>query len=398
MFAAALASLAASVPAFAAQTAPVVFPRSNSASIGVVVRDLTTGKDLVSYNADKMLTPASILKCVTATSVFLANEEDSCFHTVFATEGAVDSDTILAGNLIIRAVGDPSVCSRHFPEYGGLADSVAVRLRNRGIREVAGSIEIDSARFREQGPGRKWELEDLKWSYGAGLYPLNYKDNTVPVDRSMDDPGEEFVIDLEERLNANGIRVMWGDYEQLDCPSMPLYDYYSPEARDILKTTLYESHNMFAEGMLRSLSPRGMVKDALAREYQLLKDAGLDTGQLQAYDGSGLTRASSTTPRFMTEMLQMMAYRPDASSYVSLFPKVGIDGTVKKLLCGTPLEGRLVLKSGSMKGVYCYVGYLIGDSGLPTHTVVIMINGFTCSRAAVKKGIESFLLGRFAER
>ena len=96
--------------------------------------------------------------------------------------------------------------------------------------------------------------------------------------------------------------------------------------------------------------------------------------------------------------MQMMAYRPDASSYVSLFPKVGVDGTVKKLLCGTPLEGRLVLKSGSMKGVYCYAGYLIGDSGLPTHTVVIMINGFTCSRAAVKKGIESFLLDRFAER
>ncbi|MDE6629153.1 MAG: hypothetical protein K2K36_07260, partial [Muribaculaceae bacterium] len=55
VFAAALASLAASVPAFAAQTAPVVFPRSNSASIGVVVRDLTTVKDQVSNNAAKML-------------------------------------------------------------------------------------------------------------------------------------------------------------------------------------------------------------------------------------------------------------------------------------------------------------------------------------------------------
>lgn len=383
--------------AAAAQVSPISFPRSNAANIGVVVRDLTAGKDIVSYNADKMLTPASILKCVTATSVFLAQKEDSCFHTVFATEGTVDTDSTLLGNLVIRSVGDPSVCSRHFPEYSGLADSVTARLVDAGIRTIAGSIEIDSVRFREQGPGRKWELEDLKWSYGAGLYPFNYKDNTAYIDRAMTDPGEEFVIDLEEKLNAAGIQVVWEDYEQLECPAVPLYNYYSPVAKDILRATLVESHNLFAEGMLRMLSPRGMVKDALARENTLLKDAGLDTSQLQAYDGSGLTRANATTPRFMTEMLQMMAYRPDAAAYVQLFPKAGVEGTVKKLLEDTPLVGRLVLKSGSMKGVYCYAGYMLGESGLPTHSVVIMINGFTCSRAAVKKGIESFLLHQFAE-
>lgn len=387
-----LGVLAGAAPTAAAENSPIQFPRSNTANVGVVIRDLTSGKDVVSYNADKMLTPASILKCVTAASVFLAQKEDSCFQTVFATEGTVDSDSTLLGNIVIRAVGDPSFYSRHFPDRMGVADSIVARLQRAGVRTVAGSIEIDSVAFREQGPGSKWELEDLKWSYGAGLYPINYKDNASSGDRVLEDPGEEFVIDLEARLNESGIQVVWEDFSQYECPARPLDNYYSPSGREIMRPMLVESHNLFAEGMLRSLAPRGMVKDALEREYALLRDAGLDTDQLQAYDGSGLTRANSASPRFMTELLQKMAYRPDGAGYVALFPKVGSEGTVKKLLVDTPLQDRLVLKSGSMKGVYCYAGYLLGPSGLPTHSVVIMINGFTCPRAAVKKGIESFLL------
>ena len=186
-----LGVLAGAAPTAAAENSPIQFPRSNTANVGVVIRDLTSGKDVVSYNADKMLTPASILKCVTAASVFLAQKEDSCFQTVFATEGTVDSDSTLLGDIIIRAVGDPSFCSRHFPERMGVADSIVARLRRAGVRTVAGSIEIDSVAFREQGPGSKWELEDLKWSYGAGLYPINYKDNASSRRRVCHRPRSE---------------------------------------------------------------------------------------------------------------------------------------------------------------------------------------------------------------
>ena len=66
-----------------------------------------------------------------------------------------------------------------------------------------------------------------------------------------------------------------------------------------------------------------------------------------------------------------------------------------RLLADTRLKGALALKSGSMSGVLCYAGYKIDTSGNPTHVVVIMVNGFTCKVAEVRKAIASYLLTIF---
>lgn len=53
------------------------------------------------------------------------------------------------------------------------------------------------------------------------------------------------------------------------------------------------------------------------------------------------------------------------------------------------------MKTGSMKGVQSYGGYLFDDDGFPTHVIVFMVNNFRCSRAALKKDIERLLLEKF---
>lgn len=97
----------------------------------------------------------------------------------------------------------------------------------------------------------------------------------------------------------------------------------------------------------------------------------------------------------MADLLETMATGPMSDTYVSLFPKAGVEGTVKKLLRETPLEGSLALKSGSMKGVQCFAGYKLDPDGTPTHAVVIMVNDFKCKRATVIKAISDFLLKQF---
>ena len=89
-----------------------------------------------------------------------------------------------------------------------------------------------------------------------------------------------------------------------------------------------------------------------------------------------------------------MARSSVGRSYVSLFPRAGCEGTVKRLLKGTPLEGRLVLKSGSMNKVQSYAGYLLDDDGRTTHVVVFMANGFK-DRANLKLRLEKFLVNFF---
>jgi D-alanyl-D-alanine carboxypeptidase/D-alanyl-D-alanine-endopeptidase len=92
-----------------------------------------------------------------------------------------------------------------------------------------------------------------------------------------------------------------------------------------------------------------------------------------------------------------MAFTHKAALYANLFPRVGIEGTVKALLSDTPLAGKLALKSGSMKGVLCYAGYKLDETGTPTHAVVVMVNGFTCKMTTVRKAIAEFLLERFPQ-
>ncbi len=162
-----------------------------------------------------------------------------------------------------------------------------------------------------------------------------------------------------------------------------------------MRVMMEKSNNMYAEGMLRMLAPGESMDVALKRETEILSNAGFDCDGMTAFDGSGLTRNSKVSPRFMADLLQHMATGEKGNLYVSLFPKVGLEGTVKRILKNTCLEGKLVLKSGSMNGVQCFAGYKIDTNGMPTHVVVIMVNDFICKRALVNKGISDFLLKRF---
>ena len=172
----------------------------------------------------------------------------------------------------------------------------------------------------------------------------------------------------------------------------------SPTLAEILRVTLETSHNLYAEAMLRKLAPWGNRADALKRETALLAENGIDVESARIFDGSGLTRANSMTPRFMASLLAYCARQPWGSRYIAYFPLVGREGTVRRLLSDSPLAGQLALKSGSMNGVQTYAGYKLDMKGLPTHVVVVMVNDFTTTRARVVKSIETFLEKQFTQQ
>ena len=385
-------SATAAVPA-----SGITFPRSHRANIGVIVRDLSTGENIMEQNPDKFLTPASIVKSITAASVLLAGKADTAFSTPVYALGDIDADGMLNGSIVIKASGDPTTESSRFSNLPGLINSTADCIRRLGIRGIRGSLEIDSAGFVQQGPVDRWEFDDLKYAYGAGLHPVNYHDNTINGDRALADPAEELLITLEERLDADSIDVEWNEVDTAGMLPRPLLTATSPDAWQIMREMMEQSVNLYAESMLRLLAPGENRDAALGRQLQLLQNLGIDTEAAQLFDGSGLTRANRVTPDFMADLLETMATSEFSERFVSLFPCVGRQGTVRRLLCGTPLEGRLVLKSGSMNGVQSYAGYRLDGSNRPTHVVVIIVNDFTCKRAAVTSAISSFLLRQFPD-
>lgn len=373
----------------------IVFPGSKSANIGILIHDIDADEDIASMNPDKSLTPASIIKCVTAAAVILAGKENDRFETEAFATGDILADTLLMGDIVIKASGDPTIESRHFPELSGFTDSIVAAISRLGIKRIAGYIDVDTIGFVEQGPGRKWETEDLKWSYGTGLYPMNFSDNTIASDRSMADPAHYFEQQLKHKLHTAGITVNGSDINYGEVKYIPLYIQRSPTNAEIMRNMVEISNNLFAESMLRAIEPEGYITDALETEKQILSSVGIGCDAFQPYDGSGLTRANRVTPRFMSELLLTMSRHEKSANYISLFPKAGEEGTVKKLLADTPLAGNMILKSGSMRGVLCYAGYKLDSDGHPTHTVVIIINNYTCKTLTVRKAIETYLLRIF---
>jgi len=372
----------------------ITFPRDRAASVAVVVRDLSNGKDIVSQNPRKAMLPASTMKCLTSAAAIEAGLDTICFETRVLIHGDV-SNGILDGDLVIVASGDPTLESAQFPSSSGFINDIVSAVKARGITRIDGEISIDSSALPDEGPCDRWELSDTKYAYGAGLYALNYHDNSIG-DKAMDSPWESFGETLENCLAANGITVGWDDTGDSGLEPEEILVHKSPQGNAILSNLMKRSDNLFAEGMLRLLAPGQPRSAAIARERRLLSDLGLDLDITDIYDGSGLSRNNRVTAGFMADLLTLMANRSGKStSYVSLFPLAGKEGTVKSLLKGTRLHGLLALKSGSMNGVHCYAGYKLDADGEPTHAVVILINDFFCKRADVRNAISTFLKQQF---
>ena len=158
---------------------------------------------------------------------------------------------------------------------------------------------------------------------------------------------------------------------------------------------MHRSDNLMAEGMLRAIAPGGTRKDAIDEEMAVWTMAGIGAHGVKIVDGSGLSRDNRLTARFLGQIYQYMLGEDFGNEYVSLFPLAGRHGTMRNFLIDTPLEGRVAMKTGSMKGVQSYSGYLLDEEGRPTHLLVFMANGFRCSRQALKNDIQRLLLELF---
>lgn len=411
-----------------------------SASVGIYVKDLTTGRIVMDHNAGKVLTPASTMKCVTAASGLLTLGADHRFNTLVSLDGDITGDK-LTGDITIYSSGDPTLDSRHLPDSISFVDDIIAALHRQGIRNIEGCVVVNET-FEEPGPCEKWEIEDVAYNYGSGIYGLNWRDNTftlwpatgrtsVPVpglevkltrggrrqlrgfdswrinvgapntsdsnfaiSTTMPWPAESLEAELLQRLAADSIWVV----EPVDTVNAPhsrvLLEHRSRPLSEILRSMMVRSDNLYAEGVLRALSPAGR-DSALSVERHLLDSLGVDFADAIIYDGSGLTRANKLSPRMLGDLLEYMTKRPEGALYVSLFPKAGVEGTVRKLMHGTSLEGQFVLKSGSVSGVQCFAGYKLDAEGRPTHVVVIMANGFRSDHASVRAASQRLLLYLF---
>lgn len=180
--------------------------------------------------------------------------------------------------------------------------------------------------------------------------------------------------------------------EDIDTEYMPPLENLLPDSgqvlRDVMRRTLCESLNLQAETMLHLLTPSCRLDSGLVAIHDYWAARGLDMESLQQYDGNGLSPSNRVTAHFVTSLLADMQFDEE---FRAALPVVGREGTVRNFLKGTRLEGRATLKTGTLKNVVAYAGYVQG-SDARTYAVAIFVNNHTCKNAEVRKGIAKVLL------
>lgn len=373
---------------------PLRYLGSEHSSIGIFIQDLKTGKIVADYNGTVAHTPASVLKALTCATALEKLGPDFQFKTEFILQGCNPAEG--DANMTIIAGADPTLGSREFIESRHVLDSLCTRLTDLGITYIHGDIEINSNILPEGGGVvPQWEVEDISQSYGVGLYPINWMDNYFEEKMIIPSPPDFFKEQLLETLAMSQIEVAGEKNSMQESPNdtIPIYTHFSAPLKEILRSMMVRSDNLMAEGVFRALGPNMTSDSVIGIEKEHWLKQGIDLKYSRILDGNGLARGNSLSPRQIGSILKHMAKSEYAKEYVSLFPKCGIEGTVKNFLRNTRLASKMVLKSGTMTGVHCYAGYRIDiHTGLPTHTVVIMVNNFYCTRYQLRKAIENYLL------
>jgi D-alanyl-D-alanine carboxypeptidase/D-alanyl-D-alanine-endopeptidase (penicillin-binding protein 4) len=175
--------------------------------------------------------------------------------------------------------------------------------------------------------------------------------------------------------------------------------------REIVRITNHVSHNLYADALLKTLGVRCPVdpeKEALSsfgRGIRVVKEhwhkKGLNTASLWMHDGSGLAATDKVSAGFLCDLYIYMATRSKVSqAFVESLPQAGIDGTVRGMMKGSPLQGKARLKSGSMSRVRCYGGYVAKDG--KQYVVAVLVNNFSGKTTLMRANIEELLLSLFA--
>jgi D-alanyl-D-alanine carboxypeptidase/D-alanyl-D-alanine-endopeptidase (penicillin-binding protein 4) len=151
---------------------------SRGAKWGVLVVSLSNGDTLFRRNADEQLLPASTMKLFTSSLALERFGTNGRFETEVLRAGAIGTDGVLRGDLVLKGAGDPTLAGRSVdsadePPMMMLARQVAAS----GVKRVSGGIIADASAFEDRHVPDGWRTRYLGASYAA----LSFNENKITV-------------------------------------------------------------------------------------------------------------------------------------------------------------------------------------------------------------------------
>ncbi|TGV10062.1 D-alanyl-D-alanine carboxypeptidase/D-alanyl-D-alanine-endopeptidase, partial [Mesorhizobium sp. M00.F.Ca.ET.186.01.1.1] len=411
---------------------------------GIAVYDLTDKTYLYRHNAERNYIPASNMKLFTTVAALDKLGPDYQWRTDVFLQGKVNADGVLAGDLVLKGNGDPTLMPADLQR-------LAAAVKEAGVKRIDGDLLLDESYFDDIRLGVSWMWDDEPYGYSAQLSALSVHKNFVTIaispGKAANTPptmamepattyvkinnqvqtvaGAETDITVErprgknEILLTGTIGVSAKPYEEdvsLEDPALFVGDIWKQQllaqgigfspSMQIKKTSVTsgvpfrthlsmplgevvvelnkQSDNFYAEMLLKTLGATekgaGSAEAGSEAVADVMKRAGIDTGFRQV-DGSGLSRFDLVTAEQIVKLLDFAQQQTYGVELEKSLPVAGVDGTLKNRMLTTDAEKNLMAKTGSMGGVNSLSGYVTAKNG---HKLAfsILINGIYKSKYA----------------
>ena len=178
-------------------------------------------------------------------------------------------------------------------------------------------------------------------------------------------------------------------------PPVEIASLQSPPFAVIAAQTLKPSQNQYTELILRTLGTMqpGPTEDSarttddetagLEGVKNFLRRAGIGENDVALNDGSGLSRNDLISANTTVQLLTFMSKHKYFTQFRDALPIAGVDGTLRTRMRGTPAEGNVRAKTGSLSSVASLSGYVTSAAG--EHLVFSMMLNNYPDAAAVRR-------------
>jgi D-alanyl-D-alanine carboxypeptidase/D-alanyl-D-alanine-endopeptidase (penicillin-binding protein 4) len=361
------------------------------------------GRPIIAEDATTGLIPASNEKLVLVAAALAELGPRHRFVTTVAAQAAPNAQGVVNGDVWLVGGGDPVLSTRAYAGTSDKQDEAHTRLEDladalarAGVTQIRGRVLGDESRYDAARSVSAWPSRFIDQNQTGPLSALSVNDafSSFPT---LADPGApesrsaepaalaaQHLIDL---LGRRGITVT-GTAGTGTAPANPteVARVRSAPFSAIAAQLLTWSDNQTAELVLKELgfarSGRGTTDAGAAAVEEILATAGYDLAGSDAVDGSGLAGSNRATCGLLHALLADAGPR---SALITGLAVAGETGTLAATFNGTPAEGRLRAKTGSLneaRGLSGVVDVVDGDD--LTFSVLVNEPAITAAGDAVR--------------
>lgn len=289
------------------------------------------GDVLLEQNSQQYFNPASVMKIATSFAALEQLGYDYRFRTDIYTNGKIDQEGNLNGDLIIAGSGDPAMFSENiFLMFD--------KLSSLGVKRVTGDLLVTTPFYLNFDYSAQRSALQVKSISSAKRWTKYMQEAWTRYAQEENKPDAVFSgIEIDGQARAIS-------FEELPAEKQLLLTHQSRTLSDILKIQNDFSSNFMAEAIGRQLG------GSQAIENFLLEKVGINSNEVQVVSASGLGE-NKITPAATLQLLRHFyeSVKSNGKRLDNLLPLAGVDeGTLDERFTDSELRGSVVAKTGTL--------------------------------------------------